>query len=388
MTPKRIYLDYSATTPLDDDVRRAMDDAAARTFGNPSSVHSYGREARALLEESRETIAEEFHAAPDEVFFTSGGTESDNAAILGVASWSAAAGRPRLLVSSVEHHAVLHAARHARQWGAALSELPVDGSGLLRMDALRGSLSSEVGLVSVMTVNNEVGTIQPVAEVAGLAHKHGALFHTDAVQALGKIPIDVRKDEVDLLSVSAHKLYGPKGIGALFIRKGTKVLPLLHGGGQESGRRPGTENVALAVGFAESVRRMRRDHDAFMTRLTALREMLRQKIIAEFGDAVIVNGHPALVLPTILSISFDATRLPVDGEALIMGMDLRGVAVTSGSACTSGSLQPSHVLLAMGRDANTARATVRFSLGRLTSEEDIAAAVEALRESVTTARRT
>jgi len=382
---KRIYLDYSATTPLDDEVRTVMERVSAETFGNPSSVHSYGREARVILEESREELARELGAARDEVFFTSGGTESDNNALFGIAFWSRDAGRSHVVISAIEHHAVLHAADVLREHRMRVSMLPVDEHGVVHPDALRRALTPETCLVSVMHANNEVGTIQPIAELTAVAHDAGALFHTDAVQSFGKCSLNANELGVDLLSVSAHKVYGPKGIGALYVRKGIRLDPLLHGGGQESGRRPGTENVALTAGFACAIRRMREDRSQHLERMRHCRSYLKNRLEREFGDAVVVNGHPTDVLPTILNISFDRSRSFVDGEALIMGMDLRGIAVTSGSACTSGSLQPSHVLMAMGRDIHTARATIRFSFGKPTTEADLDAAVDALKDALRSA---
>ena len=381
MNEPGIYLDHAATTRPEPAVLDAIRRSAESEFGNASSVHAFGRDARRMLEESREKIAGALHARNDEIVFMSGGTESDNTALFGVAVWAREAGRDHLIVSTIEHHAVLHSADALQAQGFTVTRLPVDASGQIDLSALRSAVSAKTMLVSVIHANNEVGTIQPIAEVSAIAHRAGALVHTDAVQSFGKIPVHVDDLGADLLTISAHKLYGPKGIGALYIRKGTRLTPMTHGGGQEAGRRAGTENVPLAVGFgvAVEISEARREADAI--RMGRLREAFADTLRARVPD-LLFNGSSSHALPTILNVSFDRSKRRIDGDALIMGLDLRGIAVTSGSACTSGSLQASHVLLAMGRDPETARATVRFSLGRSTTKEDLDRAADALVEVV------
>jgi len=374
-------LDHSATTPLDPRVRDAMIPYFTDPYGNPSSVHAFGREARAVLEESRDRIARFIGARSDEVFFTSGGTEADNHALEGVARAARRKGKNHIVISAVEHHAVLHSAERLREDGFEVTHLPVDRSGMIDPGDAKKAISPETCLISIMHANNEVGTINALDEVSVIARGSGVLLHSDTVQTIGKIKVDVNRLGVDLLAISAHKFYGPKGIGAIYIRRGTAVEPLIRGGSQESNRRAGTENVPLAVGFAKATELCDELMDEEAGRVRRLRGMLQQRVEGEFRG-IIINGHPTQVLPNILSVSFDSSVVPLDGEALIMGMDLQGVAVTSGSACTSGSLEPSHVLHAMGRDEATAKATIRFSLGRGTTEDEINYAVDALRRVV------
>ena len=377
---RRVYLDHTATTPLNPLVLEAMTPYFAGTFGNASSVHWFGREAKIALESSRETIARAIGALPGEVFFTSGGTESDNFAIKGVARAAAKKGKNRLITSKAEHHAVLEPCEKLRGQGMEVEVLPVDPTGLVTPGQVQQAITGSTCLVSIMHANNEVGTVYPISEIAAVAHERGVTVHTDAVQSLGKISVDVQELGVDLMSISAHKLYGPKGIGALYVRKGTEIDPLFEGGGQERGRRPGTENVPLAAGFAKAVELAVAGMDQESKRLAGLRNLLEARI-REF-PAAIINGHPTDRLPHILNISFDSTVLPLEGETLLLNMDLRGIAVTSGSACTSGSMQPSHVLLAMGRDVKTARSTLRFAFGKSNTADDIEYVVESLRDSL------
>jgi cysteine desulfurase len=378
---RRVYLDYSATTPLDPEVLASMMPFLSAYQGNPSSIHSFGREARLALEEARDRIARVIGAGSDELVFTSGGTESDNHALKGVARAARRRGKNHVLVSAIEHHAVVHPAERLRSEGFEVELVPVDGNGMVDPERVRRMLRSSTALVSIMHANNEVGTIQPIQVIARAAKAVGALVHTDAVQSFGKIPVIVDALGVDLASLSAHKIYGPRGIGLLYVRRGTSIDPLLEGGAQERNRRAGTENVALAVGFAAAADLAASRLPSDAERYRKLRDYLLTKLRNSFEE-IIVNGHPTLVLPTVLSISFDAGRGVVDGEALIMGLDLRGVAVTSGSACASGALEASHVLLAMGRDEKTARATVRFSFGRTTTTDELDYAVDALAEVV------
>jgi len=378
---RRIYLDYSASTPLDPHVIEAMVTELGDHFGNPSSVHSYGREARAVLEEAREQIARFIGARSDEIFFTSGGTEADNHALRGVAHAVLPTGRNHIITSAAEHHAVLHSAEVLRGEGFEVTLLPVDQHGVVDPGDVRKAIRSTTSLISIMHANNEVGSISAMKEIAAISREHEAIFHSDAVQTVGKISVDVDDLGVDLLSISAHKFYGPKGIGAIYIRKGTPVDALLYGGSQESNRRAGTESVVLAVGFAKAAELAASDMESNTAKIRKLRETLRSRLERDF-PAIIFNGHPTDVLPHIVSVSFDSSRSLLDGEALIMGLDLEGVAVSSGSACTSGSVQPSHVLLAMGRDVKTAKATIRLSIGRWTTEGEIDEAVGALHRVV------
>jgi cysteine desulfurase len=382
----RIYLDHTATTPLDPRVLEAMTPCFSGVFGNASSVHSYGREARQVLERARETVAAAIGAAPGELFFTSGGTESDNAAILGTARAMSRKGRRRVVTSAAEHHAVLDACLGLKDEGFAVSVIPVGDHGGVSAETFAGAIDPGVALASIMWANNEVGTITNLAPLSDLARAHGVPLHSDAVQALGRLPLHVDRPPVDLMTITAHKCYGPKGVGALYIRNGTDVDPLLRGGGQERGRRPGTENVALAVGFAKAVELALRDMEAESARLRGLRDRL-EAMLRERLTGLLVNGDPAARLPHILNICFDSGALPLEGEMLVPGLDLLGIAVTSGSACTSGSLQPSHVLVAMGRDPATARSAVRFSFGRGNSDADLARVVEAVAATVGRARR-
>lgn len=378
---RRIYLDHTATTPLDPRVFEAMRPYFSETFGNASSIHAFGREAKAALEKARATIATAVGAQSGELFFTSGGTESDNFAIRGAALAGRKKGKTHIITSAVEHHAVLEPCETLKDEGFDVTLLPVDATALVTAMHVKEALTDKTCLISIMHANNEVGTISPVKEIAAVAHERGVLVHTDAVQTLGKIPVDVNELGVDLMTLSAHKLYGPKGIGALYIRRGTDIEPLLYGGGQERGKRPGTENVPLAVGFAKAVELALADREAEMKRLAALRDNLQTQILHRF-PAAIINGHPTERLPNILNVSFDSRKIQLEGEMLVMNMDLRGVAVTSGSACTSGSMQPSHVLLAMGRDANTAKATLRFAFGRSNTEADVEEVMARLSDAI------
>jgi len=378
---KRIYLDHTATTPVDPRVLDAMLPYFSETFGNASSVHWYGQQAKVVLEQARETIARSIGAESGEVFFTSGGTESDNFAIKGVAAVAGPKGKRHIVTTRVEHHAVLEPCEHLAREGFEVTYLPVDGHALVSPGLISESLTASVCLVSIMYANNEVGTIYPIQEIASVAHRHGVFVHTDAVQALGRVPLDVRTLGVDLMTISAHKIYGPKGIGALYVKRGTELDPLLQGGGQERGKRPGTENVPLAVGFAKAVELAVAEMDTEPRRLKSLRDDLEARIAAEIPYAL-VNGHPTSRLPHILNISMDSGRVLLEGEMLLMNMDLKGIAVTSGSACTSGSMQPSHVLLAMGRDPRTAKATLRFAFGKSNTKEDIDYVVESLKSVV------
>ena len=383
---KQVYLDHCATTPIDPRVLDAMMPYYSGEYGNASSIHGYGRRARQALEESRERIAQFLGAKYDELFFTSGGTESDNHAIYGIARASRTDRRSSIMTTAIEHHAILDPVASLRAEGIVSKTIDVDRDAMIDPDDVRRKLDDDVFFVSIVHANNEVGTIEPIETIAPICREKGIVFHTDAVQSVGKIPVNVNELGVDLLSLSAHKIYGPKGIGALFIRKGTKIESFIKGGAQESNRRAGTENVPLAVGFAKAIElclhQMADDH----SRILRLKELLREKIRKQFDD-VIVNGHVSKSLPHVLNVSFDSSQRLVDGEALIMGLDLHGVAVTSGSACASGSLQPSHVLLAMGRDELTARATIRFSLGRGTTEDEINYTVDALKEVVARAEK-
>lgn len=376
---KRIYLDHTATTPLDKRVLEAMMPYFSGMFGNASSVHSFGRESRQALEEARATLAHAIGAEPGELFFTSGGTESDNLAILG--SVSAAGGRTGVLTSQSEHHAVLEPCSFLAQQGHEVRFLPVDPHGVVKMESLRAAVGPKTALVSIMHANNEIGTISPIREISEIAHSGGCLIHTDAVQSIGKIPLDVRALGVDLMSFSAHKIYGPKGIGALYVRRGVPMAPIIRGGGQERGLRPGTENVPLAVGFAEALRLALLDREEEQRRVCLLRERLELELRDAFPE-MLVNGAGAERLAHVLNVSFDSTRMPLEGDMLVMNMDLEGVALTSGSACTSGSLQPSHVLLALGRNEQTAKATLRFSFGRANATDDVEYVIGAVKRVI------
>lgn len=379
---ERIYLDHTATTPLDERVVEAMHPYFSGTFGNPSSIHQFGREAKQALERARESIADAIGAAGGEIFFTSGGTEANNMAIIGAVSAARAAVRvPHIVTSAAEHHAVLEPVEHLGEQGCSVSIVPVQGDGTVTIASVEKLLNESTCLVSVMTANNEVGSLSLVAELGSLCRKKGIVFHTDAVQALGKIPVDVQAWKTDLVSFSAHKIYGPKGIGALYIRQGTAIDPIIRGGGQERGRRPGTENVPLAVGFAKAVELAVSEMQQEQSRLASLRDQLETTLRSRY-PGIIINGHPANRLSHILSVSFDHSLLPLEGELLVHNMDLEQVAVSSGSACTSGSIQPSHVLLAMGRDPETAKATIRFAFGRENHQGQIPLVVAAVERVV------
>jgi cysteine desulfurase len=378
---QRIYLDYSATTPVDPDVTEAMLPYFTRSFGNASSIHAFGRETKILLEESREKIARAIGAKPGEIFFTSGGTEADNHALFGVAlAAKRSHGKNHIIISSVEHHAVLRSAEYLAGNGFEVTLLPVDEFGKVDPDEVRAAIAPRTSLVSVMHANNEIGTIQPVKDIAKVAHDHGIVFHSDTVQSVGKIPINVDALSIDILAISAHKFYGPKGIGAMYIRKGVDVDSYLHGGAQERNRRAGTENIPLVVGFARAIETSRRELEKNAVHMNGLKQELK-RLLSERFDTILFNGHPTDALPHIVNISFDSTKTDIDGEALLLNMDLHGVAVTSGSACSSGSMEPSHVLHAIGRDAKTARASIRFSMGKSTTTDEIEKAVGILEKA-------
>ena len=366
---------------MDPRVREAMEPYFGVKFGNPSSIHAFGREARVALEERREVAAKFLSAELGEVFFTSGGTESDNHAIKGVALAARRKGKTHIITSKVEHHAVLHTCNYLEELGFEVTYLPVDRYGRVDPDDLRRNINDRTCLVSIIHGNNELGSLNPIEEIGQITKERGVVFHSDTVQSFGKIPLDVKRLGVDLLSVSGHKIYGPKGIGLLFIRRGIAVDDLLHGGGQERGRRAGTENVLLAAGLARAIQICGERMEEDKKRIGGFRDLFKNKI-QERLDSVIINTHPHNSLYNILSLSFDSRRREIDGEVLLLSLDLKGVAVSSGSACTSGSVEPSHVLLAIGHDPRTASASLRFSFGRGNTESDVACAVEVLAEIV------
>jgi cysteine desulfurase len=378
---RRVYLDHTATTPLDPRVFEAMKPYFLEKFGNASSIHRFGQEARAALDESRAVLAQLIHAKEGELYFTGSGTEADNFALKGVARAMRKRGKLHIITSKVEHHAVLETCEFLEAEGFSVAYVGVDGSGRVLPEEVRRAITPTTGLISVMHANNEVGTINPIEEIATIAKQHGILFHTDAVQSFGKVPIDVVTMGIDLLSLSAHKIYGPKGIGAIYIKKGVEIDKFLHGGGQERGRRASTEAVPLAVGFAKAASLMHETMEQENKRLSDLKNRLRTMLEERF-PYLLVNGDREQSLPHILNVSFESSKVDVEGDELLLNLDLAGVAVTSGSACTSGSMKPSHVLLAMGRDERTAKATIRFSMGRSTTLEDIEYAVDVLEKVV------
>ena len=362
----RIYLDHNATTPPSTAVVDRMATTLREEFGNASSVHHFGQRAKAVIDEARSDVAALIGGDPGDVVFTGGGTEGDNLAIRGVAEAFEATGRRHLIASAIEHEAVLNTlkARARRGWTTTL--LPVDESGIVSPDALRSAMTDATALVSVMHANNEIGTIQPIAELAAISRDRRALFHTDAVQTAGKIPIDVKALGVDLLSVSAHKFYGPKGVGALWIRRGVRLQTPLTGGKQERGRRAGTENVAGIAGMGVAAREARGKMAAEAVRLAALRDRLEEGILRGVAGTAL-NGLRSPRVPNTTNISFERT----EAESLLIALDLEGVAVSTGSACSSGTLEPSHVLKAMGFPAHRTQNSIRFSLGAANTEADI-----------------
>jgi cysteine desulfurase len=351
-------------------------------FGNPSSLHRWGRQARVALDEARERLARTLNAHPDEVCFTSGGTEADNLAILGSARAARASGRTAIVSTPIEHKAVLAAVHQAAREGFEERLVSVNADGLVELSDFARLVDARVALCSVMWVNNEIGTIQPIHQLAEIAKTAAALFHTDAVQAFGKIAIDVQALPVDLLTVSGHKIGAPKGIGAIFIRRGTKLESLFHGGAQDAGRRPGTENVAAAVGFARAAELAMEEREQEWTRLAAMRDRLEQALLDRIPDAV-VHGRGAPRAPHILNISVPGT----DSESLLMALDLAGVACSSGSACQSGSVTPSHVLTALGVRSELGSAAIRMSLGSMTTEDCVARVSELFPALIGKARR-
>lgn len=362
----RVYLDHNATTPVHPRVVEAMTAVLCHTFGNPSSVHAFGQQAKAVLDEARSAVARLIGAAPSDVVFTSGGTEADNFALRGVADAAESGPRRHLIASAIEHEAVLNTLKALARRGWRVTLLPVGGSGLVDPDSLDAALTDDTALVSVMHANNEVGTIQPIAELARLTHARGAIFHTDAVQTVGKLPVDVRALGVDLLSLSAHKFGGPKGIGALWIRRGTRLSSLLAGGKHERNRRAGTENVAGIAGFGAAAH-VAHDHaPAAAAAQAALRDRLEHGVLATVPGTV-VNGAREPRVANTTNISFSG----VEAEGLLIALDLESIAVSTGSACSSGTLEPSHVLRAMGLPPQRAQSSIRFSLGTGNTEEEI-----------------
>ena len=377
-----VYLDHAATTPVREEVFEAMKPFYGPRFGNPSSTHRWGREARAALDEARERVGRCLGARPDEICFTSGGTEADNFAILG--AWRAlkSKGRAAIVSTPIEHKAVLGAVHQAADEGAEERFLAITREGVVDRQSFDRLVDEKVAVCSMMWVNNEIGTIQPVAELAAKAKDRGAIFHTDAVQAFGKVQIDAQKQQFDLLTISGHKFGAPKGIGALFIRRGTELQPLLHGGSQDRGRRPGTENVAAAVGLARAAELTLAECEEHCARMRKLRDKLEAGIVAKVPDAVI-HGRGAERAPHITNVSVPGT----DSESLLMALDLRGIACSGGSACQSGSIDPSHVLSAIGVRPDLASAAVRMSLGVLTDEECIDRVIEVFPSLVAKARQ-
>jgi cysteine desulfurase len=371
---RRVYLDHNASTPVHPGVLAEMLPYFSESFGNPSSVHGFGREARAGLDTARERVARFLRVAPEELVFTSGGTESDNLGVKGLA-W--ARGRGHLITSKIEHHAVLRACQWLESQGFAVTYLSVDGHGMVDPDEVKRAIRPDTIGISIMHANSEVGTVQPVTAIGAIAREHGVPFHVDAVQTFGKLDIDVAAAHIDLLSFSGHKIYGPKGVAGLWIRKGTKMVSVQHGGEHERRRRAGTENVPGIVGLGKAVEVRGREMHEERRRVTALRDRLWEGIRARVPDARL-NGHPTERLPGTANISYRG----VESESVVLGLDLKGIGVSAGSACTSGNVEPSYVLVAMGVPLDWAMGAVRHSLGRSTTAEDIDYVIESVEPTV------
>ncbi|MBN1369432.1 MAG: cysteine desulfurase NifS [Dehalococcoidaceae bacterium] len=369
---KRIYLDYAATTPLHPEVFKAMKPYLLENFGNPSTLYSYGQEARQAVENSRGKIAGLIHAKPEEIVFTSGGTEANNLAIKGVAQALGKEGN-HIITCAIEHHSVLGPCQALENRGFAVTYLPVNEYGQVNPENVGNAITQNTILISIMHANNEIGTLQPVAEIGRLARQKGIYFHTDAVQTFGHIPVDVEDLGVDLLSASAHKIYGPKGVGALYIREGVKLEPLIDGGEQEDRRRAGTENVPGITGFGRAVELAEADMPGEAQRLTELRNRFIKGLQATIED-IHLNGHPSARLPGNVNVSINY----VEGEAVCLNLDLENICAATGSACTTGSVEPSHVVLALGKNRQLAHGSVRFTMGKWTTGADIDRVKQAL----------
>ncbi len=354
----------------------AMQEWFSERYGNPSSLYRIAREAQSALTTAREEVAQALHATPEEIFFTSGGTESDNWALIGTAFAFKKKGN-HIITSSIEHHAILHTCDYLQRQGFSITYLPVDDQGLINPADVRAAITDQTILVSVMYANNEIGTIQPIAEIGAICREKGVLFHTDAVQAIGNVPIDVHEQNIDLLSLSAHKFYGPKGTGALYIRKGVRIDNYLHGGGQEKRRRAGTENVAGIVGMGKAIARATASMDERTKRTKALRDTLLTNILAQIPNTRL-NGHPEKRLPGNINVSFEF----IEGESLLLLLDHAGICGSTGSACSSGSLEPSHVLLSIGVPIEISHGSLRLTLGSGNTEEEIAYVLEELKKAV------
>lgn len=362
----RIYFDHNATTPVDPTVAEAVFRALTSEFGNASSVHHFGQQAKALLDDARSSVGGLIGAEPSEIVFTSGGTESDNFALRGVAEAMEPTGRRHVIASAIEHEAVLVTLKALARRGFRTTLLPVGASGIVDAAVLSEAITDDTAIVSVMHANNEIGTVQPIAELAAIAHAHGALFHTDAVQSVGKIPVDVGSLGVDLLSLSAHKFNGPKGAGALWIKRGVRVTAILTGGKHERNRRAGTENVPAIAGLGAAARLAAGKLAAESARVAALRDLLETQILARVSGTA-TNGVREKRVPNTTNISFEA----IEAESLLIALDLEGIAVSTGSACSSGTLEPSHVLKAMGLPTHRAQSSIRFSLGAGNTAEQV-----------------
>lgn len=362
---KRIYMDHSATTPVRKEVADIMMEYMIEKYGNPSSIHSFGQEAKAALLKAREQVASVIKAKPEDIFFTSGGTEADNIAIIGTARALMEKGK-HIITSSVEHHAVLEACLSLEKEGFDVTILPVDKYGAVSVESVKNAIRNDTILITIMYVNNEVGTIQPIEEIGKLSKEHNIVFHTDAVQAFGKIPIDINKLNADLLSASGHKIYGPKGIGFIYIKKDTKLSPLTYGGGQEKNLRPGTENMPGIVGLGWAAKFADQEMKTETLRIARLRNQLEEGLINKIPH-LCINGHPQNRVSVNTNISFQY----VEGESMLLSLDLKGIAASSGSACSAGAIGPSHVLTAMGIPKEIAQSSVRFTLGKDNTEEDI-----------------
>lgn len=365
---KRIFLDHASTTKVDDEVIQAMLPYFSQHYGNPSSIHAFGREAREAVDASREHVGTILGARDDEIIFTAGGTESDNLAIKGIAYLNKekrTTKGPHIITCAIEHPGVLETCRHLESQGFKITYLPVDSQGIIDLDLLQSSISKNTFLITIMYANNEIGVIQPIGEIGKIAHEHDIIFHTDAVQAVTKVPIDVKKQHIDMLALSAHKIYGPKGIGALYIRNGVKVQPIIHGGGHERGLRSSTLNAPGIVGLGKACelasKRMKKDIDSMKT----LRDLLIKNML-EIEESYL-NGHPEKRLVNNAHFRFTG----IEGESLLLSLDEEGIATSTGSACSSKKLQASHVLLAIGLDPVQAHGSVRMSIGRETTKEEI-----------------